>query len=312
MQLLVDLVLRYGLALAFVTVLVEQIGLPIPSYPILIVTAALASQGAYSVPQLVVVGVVACLLADYGWFRAGARFGRRVLSLMCRISLSPDSCVRQTESIYERWGAPSLLVAKFVPGFGAVATAMAGVVGVAPWAFILFDALGAAIWTGLAASLGWIFRDAVDDILRIIESAGRIGLAAIACAFVLYLLVKVVQRQRLLRQLRMARVSPQELEAMLKGKPPPLVVDVRSAGSRESGIIPGARWIEVHAPDEELRRLPAMDEVVIYCACPNEASAAVVAKRLMKAGFQRVRPLQGGIDAWIESGLPIEMPGAGE
>src|ERR1700740_326284 len=225
MQLLVDLVLRYGLALAFVTVLVEQIGLPIPSYPILIVTAALASQGAYSVPQLVVVGVVACLLADYGWFRAGARFGRRVLSLMCRISLSPDSCVRQTESIYERWGAPSLLVAKFVPGFGAVATAMAGVVGVAPWAFILFDALGAAIWTGLAASLGWIFRDAVDDILRIIESAGRIGLAAIACAFVLSLLVKVLQRQRLLRRLRMARVSPQELETMLKGKPPPLVVD---------------------------------------------------------------------------------------
>ncbi len=309
MQLLVDLVLRFGLALAFVTVLVEQIGLPVPSYPILIVTAALSSQGAYTVPQLVAVGVVACLLADYGWFRAGARFGRRVLALMCRISLSPDSCVRQTESIYERWGAPSLLVAKFVPGFGAVATAMAGIVGVTPMAFIVFDALGAAIWTGLAASLGWIFRNAVDDVLRVIENAGRIGLAAIAAAFALYLLVKVVQRQRLLRQLRMARVSPEELHAMLKGEPPPLVVDVRSAGSRESGVIPGAHWIEVHAPDEEIRRLPAMEEVVIYCACPNEASAAVVAKRLMKAGFQRVRPLKGGIDAWVASGLPLEVPG---
>ena len=96
---------------------------------------------------------------------------------------------------------------------------------------------------------------------------------------------------------------------MLKGVPPPLVVDVRSAGSRESGMIPGAHWIEVHAPDEEIRRLPAMEEVVIYCACPNEASAAVVAKRLMKAGFQRVRPLKGGIDAWVASGLPLEVPG---
>src|ERR1700751_5288210 len=104
MHLIVELALRYGLSLVFVTVLIEQIGLPIPSYPILIVTAALSAQGNYSVPQVIAAGVVACLLADFAWFRAGARFGGRVLALMCRLSLSPDSCVRQTESIYERWG----------------------------------------------------------------------------------------------------------------------------------------------------------------------------------------------------------------
>ena len=312
MQLLVDLVLRYGLALAFVTVLIEQIGLPLPCYPILVVTAALSARGAYNVPQLIAVSVIACLLADYAWFRAGARFGRRVLTLMCRISLSPDSCVRQTESIYERWGAPSLLIAKFVPGFGAVATAMAGVVGVSPLAFVLFDAMGAAIWTGVAAALGWIFRDAVDDILAVIASAGRVGLLAIACAFALYLMAKLVQRQRLRRQLRMARVSAEELSDMLKGEPRPLVIDVRSAGSREGGMIPGSRWIEVHAPDEELRSLPVADEVIIYCACPNEASAAAVAKRLMNAGFRRVRPLKGGIDAWVASGLPLEVTAAAD
>jgi rhodanese-related sulfurtransferase len=231
---------------------------------------------------------------------------------MCRISLSPDSCVRQTESIYERWGAPSLLIAKFVPGFGAVATAMAGVVGVSPLAFVLFDAMGAAIWTGVAAALGWIFRDAVDDILAVIASAGRVGVLAIACAFALYLMAKLVQRQRLRRQLRMARVSAEELSDMLKGEPPPLVIDVRSAGSREAGMIPGSRWIEVHAPDEELRSLPVADEVIIYCACPNEASAAAVAKRLMNAGFRRVRPLKGGIDAWVASGLPLEVTAAAD
>ena len=308
MQLLVELVERYGLGLVFLTVLIEQIGLPIPSYPILVVTAALSTQGNYRVPQVIAWAVFACLLADFGWYRVGARFGRRVLALMCRISLSPDSCVRQTENIYTQWGAPSLMVAKFIPGFGAVATAMAGVVGVSAFAFVFFDAIGATLWTGLAAGLGWLFRDAVDDLLNVIQSAGRLGLAAIVVAFALYLAIKIVQRQRLLRQLRMARVSVDELHSMLKDEPPPLLIDVRSAGGRESGIIPGSLWFEPRAPDEELRNLPITEEVVIYCACPNEASAAAVAKRLMKAGFHRVRPLKGGIDAWIASGLPLETP----
>ena len=294
----------------FVVVLIEQIGLPVPSYPVLIVAAALSAQSSYGVSQVIASAVFACLLADFGWYQAGARYGRRVLSLMCRISLSPDSCVRQTESIYARWGAPSLTVAKFIPGFGAVATAMAGVVGVSAFAFVLFDMIGATIWTGLAAMLGWIFRNAVDDVLAVIESAGRLGLAAIAGAFGLYVLVKFVQRQRLLRQLRMARVSVDELHSMLKGEPPPLLVDVRSSVSREAGFIPGSLWVEVHAPDEQLNKLPVTDEVIVYCACPNEASAAVVAKRLMKAGFHRVRPLKGGIDAWVASGLPLETPAA--
>jgi membrane protein DedA with SNARE-associated domain/rhodanese-related sulfurtransferase len=308
MHLIVELAQRYGLGLVFVTVLVEQIGLPIPSYPVLIVTAALSVQSDYGVPQLIAAAVVACLLADFAWFRAGIRFGRRVLSLMCRLSLSPDSCVRQTESIYERWGAPSLLVAKFVPGFGAVATAMAGVVGVTPMAFIFFDMIGATIWTGLAAGVGWIFRNAVDDVLQVIESAGRLGVVAILVALALYVLVKFAQRRRFLRQLRMARVSVNELDSMLKGELPPLLIDVRSATSREGGYIPGSRWVEPLTPDAELRNLPVREEVVVYCACPNEASAAVLAKRLMNAGFQRVRPLQGGIDAWVASGLPLEIP----
>jgi len=309
MHLLVDLILRYGLGLVFLAVLVEQIGLPIPSYPILVVAAALSVQGAYSALQVVVVATLACLLADFAWYRAGALFGRRVLALMCRLSLSPDSCVRQTETIYEQWGASSLLGAKFVPGFAAVATAMAGVVGVSPLAFVFFDVIGAALWTGLAVEIGWVFRDAVDDVLGIIASAGRVGLAAVACLFVLYLLIKFVQRQRLLRQLRMARVSVDELQSMLEGESPPLVVDVRSSGSRDAGVIPGSRWVEVHSPDEDLLKLPAADEVIVYCACPNEASAATVARRLMKAGFRRVRPLQGGIEAWVASGRPLELPG---
>jgi membrane protein DedA with SNARE-associated domain/rhodanese-related sulfurtransferase len=303
-----ELVLRYGLGLAFVAVFAEQVGLPIPAYPILVVTAALSAQGHYSVAQVVGIAVLACLLADIAWYRAGGRFGRRVLAAMCRISLSPDSCVRQTEAIYEKWGAPSLLVAKFVPGFGTVATAMAGVVRLKPAAFVFFDAIGATLWTGVAAMLGWTFRDAVDDILRVIESAGRFGLAATICAFALYLVMKFAQRRRLVQHLRMGRVSADELHAMLQAEPRPLLIDVRSADSRKGGVIPGARGIEPHMRDQDLRSLPASDEVIIYCACPDEASAVTVAKKLLKSGFLRVRPLKGGIDAWVASGLPLEMP----
>jgi membrane protein DedA with SNARE-associated domain/rhodanese-related sulfurtransferase len=308
MQILIELILQYGLGLAFVGVLAGQIGLPIPSYPILIVTAALSARSKYSPAEVVAIAVLACTVADLAWYGAGARFGRKVLAAMCRISLSPDTCVRQTEAIYSKWGAPSLMVAKFIPGFAAVATAMAGVVGVSLWAFVFFDLIGATLWSALAVALGWIFRDAVDDVLRVIESAGRVGLAAIVSAFALYLVLKLVQRQRLLRRLRMARVSAGELHAMLKDEPPPLVIDVRSVDSRKSGIIPGSLGIEVRGPDEDLRSLPASKEVIIYCACPNEASAAVAAKRLLKAGFRRVRPLKGGIDAWIALGLPLELP----
>ena len=308
MQIPIELILQYGLGLAFVGVLAGQIGLPIPAYPILITMAALSARGQYSPAEVVATAVLACTFADLAWYGAGARFGRKVLAAMCRISLSPDSCVRQTEAIYDRWGAPSLMVAKFIPGFAAVATAMAGVVGVNALAFVFYDLIGATLWSGLAVAVGWIFRDAVDDVMRVIESAGRVGLAAIVSAFVLYLVLKVVQRQRLLRSLRMARVSAGELHAMLRDERPPLVIDVRSADSRKSGIIPGSLGIEPRGPDEHLRSLPASEEVIIYCACPNEASAAVIAKRLLRAGFRRVRPLKGGIDAWIALGLPLELP----
>ena len=140
---LVDLIQYYGLAFVFVNVLLLQAGLPVPAYPTLIITGALATRGGASVPALVAVAVVAALIADLAWYSAGRRFGSGVLKTICRISLSPDSCVRQTEAIFTRWGAQSLMVAKFIPGFASVATAMAGVLRVPLWRFVPADAIGA-------------------------------------------------------------------------------------------------------------------------------------------------------------------------
>jgi membrane protein DedA with SNARE-associated domain/rhodanese-related sulfurtransferase len=311
MQLLLTLIEQYGLWLVFVNSLVLQIGLPVPAYPTLIVVGAITARGEITAAQAIAVAVTASLIADLLWYVCGARQGRRVLRLMCRLSLSPDSCVRQTENIYERWGPPSLMFAKFVPGFAAVATSMAGVVRTRIASFVLFDAIGAALWSGVAVALGWVFRDAVNDVLAVFEQAGRWGLIGLAAAFALYLAVKALQRYRLIRTLRMARVSVEELNDMIVHDERPLIVDVRSPASQRQGRIPGAVWIDNRTFDESLRTRGLhkhnVDEVIVYCACPNEASAAAVAKKLMRAGFKRVRPLAGGIEAWVEKGYAVDL-----
>jgi membrane protein DedA with SNARE-associated domain/rhodanese-related sulfurtransferase len=310
---LLTLIEHYGLWLVFANVLALQCGLPVPAYPTLIVVGALTARGGITVAEVIAVATVASLIADVAWYFAGARHGRRVLRLMCRLSLSPDSCVRQTENIYERWGAPSLVVAKFVPGFAAVATSMAGMVRTPLWSFALIDALGALLWSGVAVALGWLFRDAVGEVLAVFAEAGRWGLIALIVALAAFIVVKALQRYQLIRSLRMARVSVDELNDLLGEDARPLIVDVRSRSRQQQGRIPGAIWIDSHAFDDSLRASGLSDatgkDVIVYCDCPNEASAAAVAKKLMRAGFKRVRPLGGGMDAWIERGYSVEVPG---
>lgn len=304
---------HYGLWLVFANVLAVQCGLPVPAYPTLIVVGAMTARGDVTVPQVIAVSTAASLIADFAWYFAGARHGRRVLRLMCKLSLSPDTCVRQTENIYERWGAPSLIVAKFVPGFAAVATSMAGMVHTRLSSFALFDTIGAVLWTGIAVALGWVFRDAVNEVLAVLAQAGRWGLIALIVALALFIAFKAVQRYQLIRSLRMARVSVDELNDLLTAQERPLIVDVRSRSRQQQGRIPGAVWIDSHSFDESLREGGLVDrigqDVIVYCDCPNEASAAAVAKKLMRAGFKRVRPLGGGIDAWIEKGYRVEVAG---
>jgi len=313
MHLLLTLLEQYGLWLVFANVLALQCGLPVPAYPTLIVVGAMTARGDVTVAQVIAVSTIACLIADLAWYFAGARHGRRVLRLMCRLSLSPDSCVRQTENIYERWGAPSLVIAKFVPGFAAVATSMAGMVRTRLRSFALFDTVGAVLWSGVAVALGRLFRNAVDQSLAVLAEAGRWGMLALVVALALFIAVKALQRHQLIRSLRMARVSVDELNDLLTTPAPPLVVDVRSLASQRHGRIPGAIWIDSHAFDESLRANGLHDrvaqDVIVYCDCPNEASAATVAKKLMRVGFRRVRPLGGGIDAWIAKGYSVDTVG---
>lgn len=302
MELLLHLIGTYGLLVVFVSVFLDQGGIPVPAYPPIIVTTAVAVDGQQSLWPTLLVATLAALLADGLWFLGGRRFGAALLRLMCRLSLSPDSCVLMTRGIYARWGAPSLLVAKFVPGFAAVATTLAGETGTRAQRFVLYDGLGALLWSGVAVVLGAVFHEAVNDVLDQLEALGRRGLILLAMLVVVFLAYKLVRRQLFMRELRMARISVAELSRLIEDGGQPMILDVRSPKQRAaSGWIPGALFVASLSDTT----LEPHDEVIVYCDCPNEASAANLARELRKRGFKRVRPLAGGFEAWQAQGFSV-------
>lgn len=312
MGFLMELIREYGFGIVFLNVFVEQLGAPIPAYPVLVVTGALEGADWVRLLWLVAVAVSAALIADLFWYQAGKAYGHRVLGRICRISLSPDACIRQTETVYGRWGARSLLVAKFVPGFASIASALAGVMGTPLRSFVLYDGLGALIWVGSAVYLGSLFSSTVEDLLGVLTALGQWGLLLLAVALGLFIVRKWWQRHRMVRSLRMPRMSVRELAGLHAQGMQPTVIDVRALPQYRQGHIPGAQSWELRPRDggeSHAHLLPQHDHphgVVVYCDCPNEISAARLARQLQRAGFANVRPLVGGLKAWQAAGFDVE------
>lgn len=303
MDALLHVIETYGLWVVFLCVLLDQGGLPVPAYPPMIVTSALAVDTRTAVWPILLVAIVATVAADLLWYAGGRRFGPALLKLMCRISLSPDSCIGRTRRLYGRWGPPSLILAKYIPGFAAVATTLAGETRTSLRRFLAYDAIGAALWAGGAIALGAIFHEAVESVLLELERLGQYALIVLAAALALFVAAKWWQRHRFLASIRMARITPAELSTLLRSAPPAAVLDVRTPERRaQTGWIPGSILVR----DIAELALDRDEEIVVYCDCPNDASAAVMARRLKEQGYRRVRPLAGGVDAWRGEGLPID------
>jgi membrane protein DedA with SNARE-associated domain/rhodanese-related sulfurtransferase len=298
----------FSLGFVFLNVLLEQLGLPLPAVPTLVVAGALAADHRLPAAALYGLAVAACLLSDSAWYFAGRVYGGRVMSLLCRISLTPDWCVSQTQTSFERWGAKALIVAKFVPGLSLMAPPLAGAVRMGFPRFVGFAALGGALWVGAALLAGVMLRAQIE---RLLPQVAGIGGAAIVIILVLlgaYILFKWWERRRFYRALRMARISVAELHEQMSRSPAPLVVDVRSptAQALELRRIPGALHVTVLEVERHMGEFTRDREIILYCTCPNEASAAQAARLLMNNGFSRVRPLHGGLAAWIAAGYAVE------
>ena len=306
MQHLLDLLEQFGLLIVFINVLLEQIGLPIPAYPTLIITGSLTVEGHYSVMGLLLTAVTGVLIADMIWYYAGRKYGTSVITKLCRISLSPDSCVKQTESLFIRLGPASLLFCKFIPGFASISSALAGSLKTKLLTFLIFDGLGAVIWVGSGLLLGTLFSSAIDQLMNILIELGKWGSLLIGLALAIFISKKWWERHRFLKTLRMARISVSALYDLIEAGANPVIIDTRAPHLTEDGWIPGARFIDHNRINDMIEQISPDDEIVLYCSCPNEVTAAKIAKAFISRGYLNVRPLAGGIDAWNAAGYTLE------
>ncbi|WP_428420838.1 rhodanese-like domain-containing protein [Methylibium sp.] len=307
MQSLIALVVEHGLLVVFAATFAARVGAPVPAAPLLVVAGGLSVGGMLSLPALLLVAIVANVLADGLWFYAGRRYGHRVLGLLCRISLSPDSCVRQSEALILRWGGSSLVAAKFVPGVSVVAAPMAGAVGMSLPRFVGYDALGGAVWAAVFLALGVVFSTEIQELLEALARAGAAATGLLLLLVAGFVAWRYLRRRRFRHAAAMPRITQAELHALIDGGAAPLIIDVRSsvAAGLDVRHIPGAWFAELRDIATHAPRLPRDREIVLYCSCPNEASAAVAAQALRAAGLVRVRPLAGGLDGWAATGRAV-------
>jgi len=263
----VQFLIHHGYAVIFVWVLAEQIGVPVPAAPLLLAAGVLAGQGLLNFTLAFILAVVASLISDLLWYQIGRYKGSSVLALLCRISLIPDSCVRQTADLFYRHGGRSLLVAKFIPGLSTIAPPLAGVFRMGLLRFLLYDGLGACLWVGLFAGLGVLFSDQIEEVA---SYAMRLGTSLVGLVFgslAAYIAWKYIQRRRFLRHLRIARITPNELKHKLDAGEAILVLDVRHPleFAAEPHTIPDALYLPLEDLDKGQQKIPRDRDVVLYC-----------------------------------------------
>jgi membrane protein DedA with SNARE-associated domain len=259
-------VVQHGEIVLFLYVLADQLGVPIPATPILLAAGGLAAAGRLSLPVAVGLGTLASLVADLIWYAIGRLRGSGVLGLLCRVSLEPDTCVRQTENVFLRHGVRFLLFAKFVPGLGTVGPRWPLRVGALR--FAIYSATGGFLWAGAWMALGYGAGQAVE---RVVTRAGQLGAilaVALPAVIVGYVVLKWIRRRRFLRSLRIARVSPEDLKARLDSGEKPLIVDLRTTLDVTAApyALPGAIRLAAEDLEHGNPELPRDRDVILYCS----------------------------------------------
>lgn len=308
MPLALEFFLHYAYPIIFLWILAEQMGMPVPSIPVLLTAGSLTATHKLSLFLVLVSAVAGCFISDSVWYLLGRRFGGTVVRLLCRLSLESSTCVRKTEDYFTKRGPQALLFAKFIPGLSTVAAPIAGQAGMSYSSFLAYDLAGALIWSTTVTLIGKFFGDVLkqhpEALSWLAHFAGVLFLLVIAG----FLLNRIRRQQSFLRQVKTSRLEPRELKRMLDSGQRVFIVDLRHPLDYlpDPRVLPGALRV---SPEELMERhgeIPRDQDIVLYCTCPSEASAAKTAMKLRKAGIFRVRPLLGGFDEWKKMGYPLE------
>lgn len=289
---------RDAVWVVFLNVLLQQLGLPVPAVPTLLLAGSLAA-GTGQFPAILAAAVAASVIADWAWYLAGRRFGYRVLAGLCKLSINPSSCVTQTEARFIRWGLASLVVAKFVPGFSTVAPPIAGSLRMRLPGFLFAAAIGALLWAGVALIAGWLLRHQVSAAIVALDAHMGSAASLFGLIFATWLGWKLWQKHRFRRLANLPHIEAAELRDALLSATPPRILDLRDpAMIADLGAIPGAITADLRNLEKALTDWPKSHPVVTLCACPEDASARQAAQRLLAAGYLSARPLRGGFEQW--------------
>ncbi len=304
---------HYAYIILFLWVLVEQLGLPIPSIPLLLTAGTLSAthriHAAYALPAV----LLACFVADSAWYLLGRRFGNSVLRLLCRLSLEASTCVTRTEGYFQRRGAVTLLFAKFIPGLSTLAAPIAGQTGMPYSRFLLYDLAGSVIWAEAYLLAGRFFGDVAQRSQRFFHYLSQFAFAIFVLLVLSLMIWRAYKNRRFLLDLRASRIEPGDLLAMLntaaaQGNIAPTIVDLRHPLDYlpDPRVLPGALRIGPSELAAHADVLPRDRDIILYCTCPSEETSANTARQLARLGIYRVRPLLGGFEGWRDLGYPLE------
>ena len=303
-----SLQLSYGGVL--LGVFAQQVGVPVPSVVFLMAAGALSAHGVMSPAVIVFLGVLACLAGDGIWFWIGRRWGSKAVRLLCRLTPDPRSCSRDAQEKFRRYGLPVLCVAKFLPGLDAVMPPLGGAEGVSVTRFLAVDAVGSFLWSVCYVGLGYIFSNQLDIAIRWVQHCGTAFGAAIVVPIVVYIGWRGLTVARMIRRLKLRRISPPLLARKLKSRSKVAVLDLLNFEKEIDGdsleAIPGAFSIDPSLLQKSSQiTIPDDVEIILYCSSRRDILSARVAVALKRIGVDRVWVLEGGLEAWRRHGLPV-------
>ena len=303
---------QYAYGILFLWVLVEQLGIPVPSIPVLLTAGTLSATHKVHASYALLAVLAACVIADSMWYFLGRRYGGGILKLLCRLSLEASTCVSKTEGYFNKRGAVTLLFAKFVPGLSTVAAPIAGQTGMPYARFFLYDLAGSLIWAETYLLAGRFFGDVAQKSAPFFHLLSHFAFGVFVLMVLGFMAYRVFKQRRFLTQVRAMRLDPEELKQMMdrakfSGNIAPFMVDLRHPLDYlpDPRVIPGSVRISPNEIALHHERIPRDRDVILYCTCPSEETSARVALQLQKVGVYRVRPLRGGYDGWKQAGYPL-------
>lgn len=303
---------HYAYLVLFVWVLVEQLGIPIPSIPVLLTAGTLSATHRISGVNALLAVLLACMIADSFWYALGRKYGGSVLRLLCRFSLETSTCVAKTQGYFTRRGPVTLLFAKFVPGLSTVAAPIAGQTGMPYSRFLVYDFAGSVLWAETYLLAGRFFGDVAQRSAPFFHWLGRFAFVIFVMMVLGFVGYRIYKQRKFLSNVRSMRLEPAELMQILdtareQGSTPPFIVDLRHPLDYlpDPRVLPGALRISPNELTLHQEVIPRDRDVVLYCTCPSEETSAKIAMQLHKLGVYRVRPLRGGFDGWKKAGYPL-------